>query len=325
MFYVYEWFIKETNEIFYVGKGKCRRYKVRKHNRFFNDMIRRYDCDSRIIKYFDSEEDAFRYEYERIEELKKSGQCVCNIKRGGYGGTVSWWNDELREKYSKNNVMKAQAQRERMSKNNPMKNKKVAEIVGLKHGKPVVIGGKEYETIHKAMEAYNVSYNTIETWCKKGRNPQNELCRHKDSEQVTPSIGRYAKGGCKEIIYDGRVYEAIKDVADELGVSSTAVSGWAKKGFSPTGIVCRYTDDKRNLIFKKYDHGEKIGRPIYVNGVLYKSIRDAEKSVGVGKGVLNPYLRGERKSKKYICEYADQQPSRGNSDNSTAEGSTTNG
>ena len=35
MFYVYEWFIKETDEIIYVGKGCRNRYKVRKHNRFF--------------------------------------------------------------------------------------------------------------------------------------------------------------------------------------------------------------------------------------------------------------------------------------------------
>lgn len=36
MFYVYEWFIKETNEVIYVGKGKGKRYKVRKHNRLFD-------------------------------------------------------------------------------------------------------------------------------------------------------------------------------------------------------------------------------------------------------------------------------------------------
>ena len=52
MFYVYEWFIKETNEVIYVGKGCGRRYKVTKHNKFFNDMIKRFDCDSRIIKEF---------------------------------------------------------------------------------------------------------------------------------------------------------------------------------------------------------------------------------------------------------------------------------
>ena len=40
MFYVYEWFVKETGEVFYVGKGIKNRYKVKKHNKFFNDFIK---------------------------------------------------------------------------------------------------------------------------------------------------------------------------------------------------------------------------------------------------------------------------------------------
>ena len=39
MFYVYEWFIVETNFVFYVGKGCRNRYKVRKHNKLFNYII----------------------------------------------------------------------------------------------------------------------------------------------------------------------------------------------------------------------------------------------------------------------------------------------
>lgn len=31
MFYVYEWYIVDTGEIIYVGKGKGNRYKVRKN------------------------------------------------------------------------------------------------------------------------------------------------------------------------------------------------------------------------------------------------------------------------------------------------------
>ena len=55
MFYVYEWYVVESGEIFYVGKGTRNRYKVRKHNKFFNDFITRYNCDSRIIKEFKTE------------------------------------------------------------------------------------------------------------------------------------------------------------------------------------------------------------------------------------------------------------------------------
>ena len=55
MYYVYEWYVIETNEVFYVGKGTRNRYKVKKHNKFFNDFISRQNCDSRIIKTFKKE------------------------------------------------------------------------------------------------------------------------------------------------------------------------------------------------------------------------------------------------------------------------------
>lgn len=171
MFYVYEWYIKNTGEIIYVGKGCNKRYKVTKHNRLFNEMIKRYECDSRIIKNFTNEVDAFEYEFVRINELKQQEQCVCNINKGGAGGTVSWWNDELRKKYSKENVMKSENQRKRMKEHNPMSNPKIAEKTnGLKRRK-VIVGNKTYNSIKDAKELLNVSYSNLITWNKKGKTP----------------------------------------------------------------------------------------------------------------------------------------------------------
>ena len=64
MFYVYEWFDVKSGEIIYVGKGTKRRYKVRKHNKLFNECIAKSECDSRIIAEFSTEEEAFLYEQE---------------------------------------------------------------------------------------------------------------------------------------------------------------------------------------------------------------------------------------------------------------------
>jgi hypothetical protein len=55
MYYVYEWYIIGTNEVIYVGKGTRLRYKVKKHNKLFNEMIRRFPCESRIVKEFENE------------------------------------------------------------------------------------------------------------------------------------------------------------------------------------------------------------------------------------------------------------------------------
>ena len=182
MYYVYEWFVIETGEVFYVGKGTRLRYRVKKHNRFFNDFINRYNCDSRIIKYFDNESDAFEYEYTRVHELKSIGQCVCNIYEGGLGGTGSWWTDDRRREYSENNVMKSTKQRKRMSENNPMKNKETAKRVASKKTRPVVIGEKEYRSVKEASKEYGVITETIRKWCIKGINSKGEVCKYKDGK-----------------------------------------------------------------------------------------------------------------------------------------------
>lgn len=324
MYYVYEWFVIKTGEIIYVGKGTGRRFKVRKHNKFFNDFIKRQECESRIIREFKEEKDAFLYEHERVAELKAIGQCVCNIYEGGAGGTTSWWDDDRRKEYSAKNVMKSEAQRERMKMRNPMKDKMVSSAVAKAKSRPVVIGEKEYASVKAAMEQYNVPHDTIKSWCKKGVNSRGELCRYKDEPQKEPPEGRYNKGGCRAIIYDGKRYESAIDISRMLNISNSTVFNWAQKGFTPNGIQCRYEDETRELKFEKHNSGWKKKKPIIVNGVRYASKIEAEIALGFKPGYLSPYLNGTRKNKKYICKYDDQQPSRGNSDNSTPEGSTTN-
>lgn len=49
-FYVYIWFLKETNEVFYVGKGKNNRYKsLSSRNSYFLNIIHKYDVVDKII------------------------------------------------------------------------------------------------------------------------------------------------------------------------------------------------------------------------------------------------------------------------------------
>lgn len=176
MFYVYEWFIKENNEVFYVGKGTNRRYKVRKHNKFFNDFIKRYDCDSRIIRFFESEEEAFQYEFERIRELKSINQCACNIYEGGFGGTQSWWTDELREKYSQKNVMKSENQRKRMSEKNPMKNPEIANKTNSQKKKKICIGDKVFDGLIDVAKEYNITSTAVLYWLKRGYSSDSQPC-----------------------------------------------------------------------------------------------------------------------------------------------------
>ena len=325
MFYVYEWYNTETGFIFYVGKGCNGRYKSMSHrNKLFLEYQQNNPCDTRIVKQFDDEESAFEYERERIKELKASGQATCNLDHGGTGGPQFVWTEEMRAYKSVFNPMKDEKQKKRMSESNPVYDRAIGEKIWAARRRPVVIGHATYKSVREAASFYGVRESTIMKWCRKGINPKKEPCRYKDSKQKEFKGKRYNKGGCRPLIYKGVEYESPIDLALELGLHHSTVAKWAKRGFDPQGNVCKYLDDSTEHIFVKKENGEACRKPIYVNGTLYKSKRDAEITLGLCKGYLSPYIAGTRKNKNYICEYADQKPSRTKSGNSSPEGSTTN-
>lgn len=220
MYYVYEWYVKDSGEIFYVGKGTKNRYKVKKHNRFFNDFITRYECESRIIKEFDDEESAFNYEFERINELKSKGMCKCNIYQGGLGGSTSWWNEEKRKQYSQNNVMKSEKQRKRMRENNPMRNEEYCKKSHEKRKKKICIGEKIYDGIIDVAKEYGVYDTAVQYWLERGYSPEELPCYYYGEEIPTVII---RKGNCnkKPVILDGIKYPSLKDACESIGVSNT--------------------------------------------------------------------------------------------------------
>lgn len=80
IYYVYEWFIKESDEVFYVGKGKGNRFKNRERNLIFNQIADNFDCDSRIIKDKLTEHEALLYEEDLMQKRSKEGHVLTNIQ-----------------------------------------------------------------------------------------------------------------------------------------------------------------------------------------------------------------------------------------------------
>lgn len=247
MFYVYEWFDTDTDKVFYVGKGTGNRYKVRKHNKLFNEYLASHHCASRIICTFDSEDDAFQYELEHVFKLWSRGEAQCNIYTGGTGGTQSWWTDDLRKKYSRDNVMKREDQRERMRNNNPMKDPNVAKKVGASHCRGVVIDGVEYESAGIASEAIGVHENTIRVWCKAGKSPDGMICNYSDGlptrvHVITPNPHRATTA--RQVIIDGTTFESVKAAAEYLGSTTSNLISGIKRGKTYKGHVCRYANQQ---------------------------------------------------------------------------------
>ena len=245
MFYVYEWFNTETNEIFYVGKGTKRRYKVRKHNRMFNEFLKRFPCDSRIVAEFDTEEEAFAYEYLRVEDLKAIDQCVCNIHHGGTGGTVSWWTNEKREEYSKNNVMKSQSHRDRMIRNNPMKDPATVAAVAKTKQRPVVINGEKFDGVNTASKALGVWDITVSRWCKRGYDTNGNPCHYADEEQKSFV---QKKTNSKAIFVDDKKFSSVRQAAKYIGVWPENIIRSIKEQRPCKGHVCRYDNQQPSRV-----------------------------------------------------------------------------
>lgn len=325
VFYVYEWFIVRTGEIIYVGKGIGNRYRSKKKNKFLNKLLQMEQCDCRIIAYYETEEEAFEAERKRIIRLKELGQAICNKAIYSTGGTKKWWTTERRKEKSVNNPMKAPEQKLRMSKNNPMKDPLIATKVGLKKRKPIYIGEKVYSCCKEAAPDFGVAPSTILLWVKKGISSKGENCGYIVPKIATDSAPIREEKLDHIIVYDGKEFKTAKQVALYAGVKDpSTILRWCKKGFSPVGTVCRFKDDKNDYVYKKPNKKTR-SRPVVVNGIRYESIIEASRETGIPHSTLGHYLNGAKRKPPVDCKYDNQQPSRGKSDNSTPEGSTTNG
>lgn len=81
-YYVYGHLRKDTNDIFYIGKGCGKRAWVKsKRNKYWKNIVNKTDFDVVIIEKGLTEIEAFALEIEKINELKP----VANLTSGGEG------------------------------------------------------------------------------------------------------------------------------------------------------------------------------------------------------------------------------------------------
>lgn len=101
-YYIYEWYIVPTNEVFYVGKGKGKRYKTTsKRNKFFTDMYNTHECAVRIIQDNLTEKDAFELEKYWIKHYRENTNYrLTNITDGGDGASGYNPPEDVRQRMS---------------------------------------------------------------------------------------------------------------------------------------------------------------------------------------------------------------------------------
>lgn len=242
MFYVYEWFIKETEEIFYVGKGCGKRYLVKNRNDIFNNILQKNNCDVRIIAYFENESDAFDFEEKRIKELKSIGLAKANKDWGGNGGVASVWTEEMRKRMSEQNPMKSEEQRKRMSENNPMKQKDVALKVAQSKTKNIIIKNKEYQSVKDASLKLKVCPETIYKWAARGYDTDGDSCYYK---MEGPKEFSFRKSSSKALYLNEMYFSSLREACDFLGVKDTSPLCRALKNNKPyKGYICKYANQQ---------------------------------------------------------------------------------
>lgn len=126
------------------------------------------------------------------------------------------------------------------------------------------------------------------------------------------------------IFYIGDIeYNGFKKACEILNISEVTLSSWLKRGHTSDGTKCFYKDNNKrhDTIHRKTDKSVIVDNNFYFN-----TITDAAAYLDCSASYLGGLLRkGKNTYKNHKIEYANQQPSQENFDNSILEGSTTNG
>lgn len=144
-YYVYEYVRLDTNEPFYIGKGKGNRWKSKQRNKYFKNIAKNTPIACIILHDSLDQDTAFEYECWYIWQLRDvQGYNLVNRTDGGEGIAGYKWTKEQKQKISeqqkgKNNSFYGKTHSNESlekiinslkGKNNPMYGKSMVEVMG---------------------------------------------------------------------------------------------------------------------------------------------------------------------------------------------------
>lgn len=280
-YYVYIYYRLDTNEPFYIGKGRKSRWKrLNRENTHFNNIVNKYDVAVEIIKYNLTEEEAFYWEEEIIRILVFE-----------YGYSIEIINNRSIDE-SQYHLVNATWGGDGTKGMNPYRNKTLDE---LNYIKCKMSKSRSGEKNHMYGKGYKVS------GCK---NPFYGK-HHSDKTKNKISEINKGKGSIKVINIDtGEIFNSLKDATKKYNISSpTVISDCCKGKYkSVYGYKWMFLEDWNNLtneekINKKK---EKIGKQQSVinldTGEIFHSILEASDKYNINKKSISNNCRGKSKT-----------------------------
>lgn len=280
-YYIYIYYRLDTNEPFYIGKGRKGRWKrLNRENTHFNNIVNKHDVAVEIIKYNLTEEEAFYWEEEIIRILVFE-----------YGYSIEIINNRSIDE-SQYHLVNATWGGDGTKGMNPFENKTHAEMEIIKEKMSKSHSGeKNY--------MYGNGYKI-----KGDKNPFYGK-HHSDKTKNKLSKINKGKGSMKVINIDtGEIFNSLKDATKKYNINSpTVISDCCKGKYkSVYGYKWMFLEDWNNLtneekINKKK---EKIGKQRSVinldTGEIFHSILEASDKYNINKKSISNNCRGKSKT-----------------------------
>ena len=338
MFYVYEYYIISTNEVFYVGKGRGNRYKnIWDRTDSFKKIIEEHknDYNVRIVKYFENEDDAFSFENKLITFYKdEKNISLCNKDYGGLGGVSGVWTAEKRKYQSIHNPMKANEQRERMRLNNPSFKKETWINKAIRNNTIIYFYDKEYYTVKDFSNTWGISTNTFhEHWKENLKKiqewipvPQNSngpftkeeklLISKKLLQDSWAKKTKYEKG--KPISLFNVEYSSIQQVSDILKVGRDTILRWKDREEEIMELFPEFKGIKREITKEEKDKisfssnkvknsRDSFKRHLIIDNVEYSCANEASEKLNIKANTIRSRCKSSNFPNYYFLD--NQQPS----------------
>lgn len=257
-YYVYAWYIKDTNEVFYIGKGTGNRYRIRKReNSYFMKMLNSHDCGVRIIKDNMTEEEAFKHEKEMIAYYRKISCRMTNVLDGGEQPPSTKGmkkSDETKQKMS--------LSMKRFYDEHPEKrvetSEKMKKYLQTEDGKMFTeksIKARKTDSFRKKQSAICKVANRTPEYRLRQSIITKEWYKKNGTEKYSGK-NNHAAQCIQQYTMDGtfvKEYDTITQASKESGANASKISDVARgKRKSAGGYVWKYKNQKKHTINRDY-------------------------------------------------------------------------